>query len=177
MFDLITGQTPHVPRHQTAPLLISITAHATIVAVVLLGTVMFIAAPIPQMEMMSAFVAAPPPPPPPPPPAPSAPKPKADTPVPTSGNVAPVEVPTEIVAEARAADVVDAGEAGVPGGVPGGVIGGLVPEVPPPPPPLPVEHGPIRVGGVIKEPALVHRVEPKYPLLALKAQMQGVVIL
>ena len=178
MFDLITGQTAHAPRHQTAPLLISITVHATIVTAVVLGTVMFIAAPVPQMDMMMAFVAAPPPPPPPPPPAPAPPKPKPDTPVPTSGNVAPVEVPTEIVAEAPAADIVDSGEGGVPGGVPGGVVGGLVPEAPPPPPPPPpVQRGPIRVGGVIKEPALIHRVEPKYPLLALRAQMQGVVIL
>jgi protein TonB len=33
------------------------------------------------------------------------------------------------------------------------------------------------VGGELKAPALVKRVEPEYPLLAVRAQVQGVVIL
>lgn len=183
MFDLITGKTQHAPRHQTGPLLVSIAVHATLVGAIFVGTVMFIAAPVPQMKMIMAFVAPPPPPPPPPPPAPAPPKtaPQADKPVPTVGNAAPVEPAREIVAEPPGEDVgeeeVVGVEAGVPGGIGVGVLGGLLPEIPPPPPPPPVRRGPIRIGGRIKEPALIHRVEPEYPALALMRQMQGVVIL
>jgi protein TonB len=35
----------------------------------------------------------------------------------------------------------------------------------------------VRVGGELKAPALIERVEPDYPLLAVRAQVQGVVIL
>jgi periplasmic protein TonB len=74
---------------------------------------------------------------------------------------------------------------GIPGGIPGGVIGGVVGgvvggvpgiEVPPPPPP-PVKREPIRVGGAVKAPALLERVEPDYPGIAVRARVQGVVIL
>jgi protein TonB len=40
-----------------------------------------------------------------------------------------------------------------------------------------VDRGPVRVGGAITAPALVSRVEPEYPPLAVQAQVQGVVIL
>ena len=65
-------------------------------------------------------------------------------------------------------------EGGVVGGVAGGVIGGVV-EAAPPPPPKPT--GPVRVGGQIKTPALLHRVEPLYPDLAAQAHIAGIVIL
>ena len=96
-----------------------------------------------------------------------------------------VEAPSEVVEETH----VDAGSAdGVPGGVEGGVLGGVVGGVvggliaadlppPPPPPPAPVERGPVRVGGELKAPRLLERVEPEYPPLAVRAQVQGVVIL
>ena len=66
-------------------------------------------------------------------------------------------------------------EGGVPGGVVGGVVGGL-PDVPAPPPPPP-QRGPIRTGGQIETPELVHRVEPFYPPVAVSAHLQGIVIL
>jgi protein TonB len=179
MFDLITGTTTHAPHHQTVSLLVSIAAHATLVGAVFVGTVMFIAAPLPQMQMITAFVT--PPPPPPPAPAPRKETPRAERAVPTGGNAAPVEPPREIVPEPPGEDVGEADvvgvEGGVPGGIAGGVLGGLLPEIPPPPPPPPVRRGPVRIGGQIKEPSLVHRVEPEYPALALARQMEGVVIL
>ena len=58
MFDLISGDVKHAPRHQAGPLMISIVVHTTVVAAVFLSTILFIAAPIPRMDMMMAFVAA-----------------------------------------------------------------------------------------------------------------------
>ena len=63
---------------------------------------------------------------------------------------------------------------GVPGGVVGGVVGGMISSVPPPPPPPVV---PVRIGGQIKAPALVHRVEPVYSPMAQAARLSGTVIL
>jgi protein TonB len=69
-------------------------------------------------------------------------------------------------------------EGGVPGGVVGGIVGGLVSAVPPPPPPpAPAPREPVRIGGQIKAPALLHRVEPIYPEVAALAQVAGIVIL
>jgi protein TonB len=183
MFDLITGKTEHAPRPHIGPVMVSMAVHAGVIAAVLVGTFWFIAPPTPRAQMMMAFVAAPPPPPPPPPPAPAPPQQavKAERPVPTSGNVAPVEMPAEILPEAPAAEGMDEDVAGVPGGVPGGiaggVLGGLMPEAPPPPPEPPAPRKPVRIGGQIKEPALIYRVQPEYPLLAVASKMEGLVIL
>jgi protein TonB len=45
----------------------------------------------------------------------------------------------------------------------------------PPPPPAPA--APVRVGGQIRTPQLLHRVEPVYPPLAVAARLTGVVVL
>ena len=183
MFDLITGNVTHAPRPRTAPVLVSIAVHGVVAGAVLVGTVMVVTAPVPELPMMMAFVAAPPPPPPPPPPAPAPKTPESVKALATSGDVAPIEAPQAIEPEAP---VPDSGEGedfgvegGVPGGIPGGVIGTLLLEPPPPPPPPPPTEPrkPIRAGGQIKEPTLIHRVEPVYPLLALARQLEGVVIL
>jgi protein TonB len=97
-----------------------------------------------------------------------------------------VEAPREIVEETRldtgSTEGVPGGvEGGIPGGVVGGVVGGILSDLPPPPPPPPppaaVAREPVRVGGELKAPALIERVEPEYPPLAVRAQVQGVVIL
>lgn len=44
-------------------------------------------------------------------------------------------------------------------------------------PPAPVDEGPIRVGGLIKEPRKTREVKPVYPEIARKARIEGVVIL
>lgn len=65
----------------------------------------------------------------------------------------------------------------------GGIVGGLISERPPPPlpppptPPAAVARDPVRIGGELKAPALIERVEPEYPPFAVRAQVQGVVIL
>jgi protein TonB len=146
--------------------------------------VLFFVGGLPEVPTMMAFVAeAPPPPPPPPPPAPPA----AKTPTPPAHQVAttgaaPIEAPADIQPERSIApgDIGVPGgvEGGIPGGVVGGVVGGLPSDIPPPPPPTPAPpRAPIRVGGQIQAPALVKRVEPIYPDVAVSARMRGVVIL
>jgi protein TonB len=38
-------------------------------------------------------------------------------------------------------------------------------------------QGPVRIGGQLEAPALIHRVEPRYPPVAVQAQIQGFVVL
>ena len=119
-----------------------------------------------------------PPPPPPPPPAPrgaaASVTPKAE--VKTVGFTAPIDVPTDIVPD----EPVDFGlaggeEGGVPGGVPGGVVGAIVTDLPEEAArPAPVAA--LRVGGQVREPRKVVNVTPAYPEIALKAHVEGVVI-
>jgi protein TonB len=66
---------------------------------------------------------------------------------------------------------------GVLGGVQGGVVGGKVGgngegKEPEPKP----SDGPMRVGGDVKAPVVIHRVEPAYTDLARKARITGIVI-
>lgn len=105
---------------------------------------------------------------------------------------APVEAPRELpppsvdVAAAGAAttdfDHIAGVAGGVPGGVPGGVIGGVlggIPGVAPPPPAPPpaAPRPPVRTGGQVQAPALMKRVPPVYPPSAVRAKVEGVVIL
>jgi len=189
MFDLFSGERPVAQHRNSLPVLISTAAHVIVLGVAVAIPVLYVSAELPPVPEMIAFVvsAAPPAPPPPPPPPASAARPSKPTaikPVPSSSpRAAPVEAPREIVAEtfveeAGSDEGVPGGvEGGVPGGVVGGVVGGLVSERPPPPPPPPVARAPVRIGGELKAPALVERVEPEYPPLAVRAQVQGVVIL
>jgi len=192
MFELLSADRRRTPHHGATPVLISTVAHLIVVGILLAVPFVYVSTELPPVPDMLAFVvsAAPPPPPPPPPPAAPAPsKPSAVKPVPTSGvqQPAPVEAPSEIVAETFVETESEEGvpggvEGGVRGGVVGGIVGGLVaaPLPPPPAPPAPppvVERGPVRIGGDVRAPALLERVEPEYPSLAVRAQVQGVVIL
>jgi protein TonB len=80
------------------------------------------------------------------------------------------------------------GAVGVPGGVPGGVAGGSVggviggviggtTAVPAPVAPVVRPKGPVRVGGRVKEPRLISRIDPVYPPLARQTHMTGTVII
>lgn len=145
-------------------------------------------------QLQSTFLVAPPPPPP-PPPAPAAAIVKATPPrrVFESGGklIAPTVIPrtTLQLKEAPLPDV-DAGAGvagGVPGGVPGGsmggVIGGVIGGVKTAIPLAPLAPheakptAPVRVGGRVKDPKLIRRMEPAYPALARQVHLQGVVVI
>ena len=186
MFDLVTGQSAHIPTKPAVPLLISVaTQGALIVATVV--PVLFFSGALPEVPTMIAFVAdapaPPPPPPPPPPPAAATPAaPRETRPVPTAGT-APVEPPSSIAAErpVESEPGVPGGvEGGIPGGLVGGVVGGLPADIappPPPPPPSPAARAPVRVGGNVKPPQVLHRVDPIYPEIAVAGRLRGMVIL
>jgi periplasmic protein TonB len=184
MFDLIEGREKHLPSHATLPILLSTVAQGTLIAIVALLPLLYVTDRLPEVPTMMAFVAALPAPPPPPPP-PVAIKAKPEQPKAASAAtenqfIAPLEEPARI---SQLPDDEYSWE-GVPGGVEGGlaegVVGGIVgglPEPPAPPPPAPVHKAPVRIGGQIRPPQLLKRVEPEYPQLAVAAQVQGVVIL
>ncbi len=188
MFDVFTAG----PRQQRrlAPLVISVVGHIVAVILLIVLPLMYATNSLPEVPDMMAFVASMPvtaPPPPPPPPPPAGPKPaEAKTPpkeLPANAFAAPIEAPSDIKPEppALASAGAEGGvEGGVVGGVAGGIVGGLVAAPPPPPPPPPPPappKGPVRIGGNIQAPALVKRVEPTYPEIAVVAKVTGLVIL
>jgi protein TonB len=178
-------------RQQFVTLTVSIVAHVAIVGGLLILPLLYFTDQLPKPPDMIAFVvsSAPPPPPPPPPPpaaAPQKPQPVKQNVTPTpaqpvAANPAPVEAPSEITAPAALPDVPVRELAGLEGGVVGGIAGGVpggVPEMAPPPPPAPPAPAkPVRIGGAIAEPKLVHRVQPDYPQIAVDARKEGIVIL
>jgi protein TonB len=195
VFDLITGTEERPLRERSLrSKIVAAVIHIVVILVLIVIPLLLATHELPIVPTMMAFVvpspdAPPPPPPAPPPPAPPAvAAPKEVQPVPTAGLfAAPVEAPSDVQPErASAREVELAGalggvEGGVPGGVVGGVVGGIVSAAsPPPPPPLPppqVASAPVRIGGQITAPALLHRVEPTYPDVAAMAQLTGLVIL
>jgi protein TonB len=195
MFDLITGTQERPLRERSLPSkIVAAVMHIVVILVLVVIPLLLATHELPTVPTMMAFVVpspdAPPPPPAPPPPAPPAAEaPKEVQPVPTAGQFsAPAEAPSDVQPERASAREVDSFggalggvEGGVPGGVVGGIVGGIVSAASPPPPPrLPppqVASAPVRIGGQITAPALLHRVEPTYPDVAAMAQLSGLVIL
>src|SRR5688500_5242872 len=187
MFDLTAGtiDRPFRDTHATATVL-SVATHAAILGGIGWVLLFSISDKLPEVPTMMAFVAAapapaPPPPPPPPPAAKAVKAVQASKPAPTTGPTftVPSEVPVGIHPESGI-DLSDEGgvvggvEGGIPGGVLGGILGGMIDEPPPLPTPPPK---PRRVGGEIQAPALIHRVEPDYPGVAVAGKISGTVIL
>ena len=186
MFALTSGtiDRPFRDTHAAATA-ISVAAHLAVLGGVIAVVLFAVSDTLPEVPTMMAFVAElpapPPPPPPPPPPAPRALK-AAQPTRPTSATGPAFHVPAEVpvgIQPETGVDMRDEGgvvggvEGGIEGGVLGGVLGGMVTDVMPPPAP----PKPRRVGGDIQAPALVHRVEPDYPSVAVSAKVTGTVIL
>jgi protein TonB len=174
----LTAASPEVRGRRSITLPLSIALHtAGAIALVVIPLLVAEETPEPQSGVR-AFLVEPlsvaPPPPPPPARAAAAPRVEPKPQPQQQAFVAPVEVPTEITPE-DAIDLggVDAGSAdGVEGGVPGGVVGGIVGGLPDAPAPV----VPVRVGGDVREPKRISAVQPVYPELAVRARLQGTVV-
>jgi protein TonB len=201
VFDFITTRSRRVPDASALTTMIAAVLHALVLAVIVVGTLAATEV-MPAPRAIQAFIATaapPPPPPPPPPPAatratapkpqpararPEVVRPKVAAPAPSQvrSGAAPGEAPSGIVEEtdfaAEPASFDTVSLYGVTGGVPGGVAGGLgeATEVVVPAPPAPPRE-PVRVGGRIVAPLVVHRVDPEYPRIAQDARVEGVAIL
>jgi protein TonB len=178
MFDLIVKDHRRTPHRDTVPMMMSIGVHVTAAALLIVIPLMaYDVLPTPP-SMMSVFAAAPPPPAPPPPPPPPEPA-QAQPAVELNPSAAPVEAPKEIAAEPPAADVDLSGAERLAGGIVAGVASlEALPPPAPPPPPLPHPPAvPVRIGGQVRQPPLLSRVPPAYPLLAVSSRVEGVVIL
>ena len=145
-------------------------------------------------QFTSTFLAAPPPPPAPPPPA--APTVVRAAPAKRTFEnagklIAPTVIPKQIamIKEEPLPPDVEGTGVGVVGGVPGGVasgsmggviggvIGGVTTSIPQPIAPVARPKGPVRVGGRVREPRLINRVEPTYPALARQTHVSGSVVI
>jgi periplasmic protein TonB len=188
VFDLIMeSQERPLCERSLSSKIVAVAVHVVVILAVMVIPVLLATDELPTVPTMMAFVApppaAPPPPPAPPRPAPAAALPPGQPVRTTTPLAAPVEAPSEIQPERDSprevepfAGVVGGAEGGDLGGVVGGIVGGIVSLAPPPPPP-PVAAAPVRIGGQIMAPALLHRVEPIYPPFAAMAQVSGLVIL
>ncbi len=184
MLDMPTTGRPK--SHNPVKMVISLLIHVGIVALLIIVPVYFAKHTqlIPK-AVEQTFVFTPPPPAPPPPAATQA----HVTPAPThvmptqpvfhtSPLTAPREIPKNISTAPTGAVAPDL-NVGVVGGLPGGVLGGLLGGTGTVAGPLAPAKSPgiVRVGGDVKPPQLVQRVQPEYPTVARLAHVQGTVVI
>lgn len=165
---------------------VSVVIHAVVIALLIFVPLYFAKNVIvPKKLLEPTYIFTPPPPPAPPPPAGAtqAPKtvvqqPKIVEPTPlTAPKVVPKTTPETAQNTVAAPDLGQT--SGVPGGMPGGVLGGVLGgtgAVPGPPAP-PKNPAVVRVGGNVKPPQLVQKVQPQYPTVARMAHVQGQVVI
>ena len=170
-----------IQKYMTLP--VSIGLHIVVITAVVVGTIWNVEFPAnsPAQVAQYSVAAAPPPPPPPPPPPKAASQPTQvvkviDVPK-NIQEMAPTTVPEKVQQMAQPsadAGVVGGVEGGVEGGVVGGVVGGVMGGVMTDT--APKQDAPLRVGGDVKAPVIVNKVEPVYPEVARKARISGIVI-
>jgi periplasmic protein TonB len=191
--DVFEGALLDKTMHRRRPVdwLISLSVHVAIVAALVIVP-LFLKQAIDLTQYETTVLAPPPTPfaPPPPPAAPAArpvvQKPRTsmakltmpiaipkDVPVTHEASEPPAEAPD---LSASLAGGVPGGQiGGVPGGTPGGILGGTGALPPPPPPPAAAaaSNQVLKVGGEVKPPLLLYRTQPKYPVLAQEARIEG----
>ena len=157
---------------RTYTLVASIVGHVTVACAVLFSTVIATDE-LPEPRRASVFVEVMSVPPPTPPPAP---RPRVVEAAPTA--VVPLDAPVGVHPEIDRPAVPDVADT-LPDDVFVGIGSGVAigDDVPPPPPPPAVASGPLRVGGIVRAPAKIVHVPPKYPGLARSAGIEGIVIL
>jgi periplasmic protein TonB len=157
---------------------LSIAAHVVLLGAAIIAPIYFANDALNLTQMTRTFLVAPPPPAPPPPPVQTIAKVAPVRAIIPAALVAPKVVPRniEVAKDEPPAEAAPDVSAGVPGGVPGGELGGVLNGVgtaapaPPPKPPAVV-----RVGGNVKAPRLVSKVDPVYPPIAKSSHTQGTV--
>jgi protein TonB len=175
LFHDVTDRRPRGSRATGGTLAASIVAHALILAAAIVVPLMATDALPTPGEAIGAFrIDAPPPPEPPAPPI------ERTHPVDTVPvrNVAPVEAPEKIVDEIARPPVADytiGVEHSIGNGTGLGLIGGTNLESPAPPPPPPPPR-PVRLSAY-EMPRKVFDVAPRYPQIAQRAGIEGVVII
>lgn len=180
-----------VHKRKKADWLISFAVHAAIVAALIVVPMFFTQA-LDMTRSEITYLAPPPTPyaPPPPPAAAASITPATPRPVIRPSTLTmPIAIPRNVEvlhdAASESADL-DAATAGVPGGVvggvPGGVLGGVLgamgtaappPPSPPPPPAAVASNGPLHIGGNVRSPRAISTPQPRYPMLALQARIEG----
>jgi protein TonB len=200
MFEQLPETTPQKTKRNLEAFGAALALQAVLVAVLIIVQ-MAMPEKFGPLDLITTLHMAPPPPPPPAAPVSAAPKqvrhaaPKTaavreapivqQRPEPVQKEVmAPTTIPQDIARIAEASPPSGHVSGGVVGGVQGGVLGGIAggaldgilggaaaPVSPPPP------TEPVRVGGNVKEPKLVHMEQPQYPPAAKKSGVQGVVVI
>ncbi len=177
LFRDVTQTRPRAGRAAGGTLAVSIVTHALILtAVIVVPLLATNALPTPD-EVVPAYVRDAPPPP--RAPAPAQPRTRSATPVATP-NAAPVEAHEGIrdeVPRPVTTDYLVGVDPATTNGAPDGLVGGTGDVVPQPPPPLPpTPQKPVRLSAY-EMPRKVHDVAPRYPELARRSGVEGVVII
>jgi len=175
-------------RRSPAEWMISVVVHALILTTLVIVP-LFYTQTLDLAGFTATLLVAPPPPaaaPPPPPRAVAAPQPQVRKVFVSRELMMPVAIPKTVLMvrdtaqyEPEPPGLPEGVIGGVPGGEVGGVMGGilggaLTGAVIAPPPAAPAPSGkPLHVGGDVRPPHLLVRIEPKYPVLALQARTQG----
>jgi protein TonB len=108
--------------------------------------------------------------------------PERPAPVQATADIPPEPVNTGAVdkvasLEGRDAGIGGGGGEGTAGGLSGGLVGGDATPPPPPPPKPTAPAKPVRVGGPVKIPGLIKRVEPVYSDVAAAGELTGFVLI
>jgi len=176
LFVDVTSTRPRTEAATGGTLAVSIVVHALLVAAVIIVPLLATdALPMPAGELPAYVPVVPPP-----PPAPVPASPRTPSAAPTAArNVAPVEPPDEIGDEVvrPAASDLTVGVVQPTGDGVVGVIGSTGDPIPQPPPPQPQPpQAPVRLSAY-EMPRKVYDVAPRYPEIAQRANVEGVVII